>query len=1069
MGDVDGDGDLDFVVAAQQGNFLSTYINTDGEGLFTPVPSDTAIIGQGPRSMRMAFLDPDLKADVMVTLQIDNKLAVAPSTGVAPYFTTFTKYDTQLNAIGMEYIDLDGDAKGDIIVANRDSNSVSVFQGGSSPSFNFKGNVSVSSNTVWPWAVTALDWDNDGDREIFTACVASSTIVLNENMGNFTFGTGTSFAGSSSPFGITSAKIDADNFEDLAFTNSGGSVTLYTGTGTGTLNFWQSLGTGPTGATPSSVIVQDLNDDGFVDIATANDGGNSVAIMLWDQPNGVFMNAVDYHSGKGPKQLVAGDVDADGLPDIVTANDGSHSASLFLNKGDGTLYADRELSSVGQAGPPTGDAPWDVSIGAIDTTPGPEILSTNFQTPDGSVYLNDGFGNFTEPSATGGFPTQLQAAVGAKVQVVDDVDNDGIADFITGGTNSGVGTVKLNMGTGAIVNINPSPSYDISDVILARINNDNLKDLLILDRGKPVIPNQVIGHLYLCTGNGTPTVFDPPVAVALPALITQSGPSGLWTGDLNNDQRDDVAVSYQLASGVYPFGTLAILRNNNGTLVPGPAPTVYPIGITPCGNGMPACAEGAHVFAADIDNDGDRDIAVSDGVQAEVSVFRNNGSAVFSGPTILRERHLQSGKLFMADVNADDYNDIICVNNTDDNLSVFFSNGDGTWKDPQAPGVDGAPVGVWMYDKESDGDPDIITADSIIDKISIVNNLSVYPKAIITGPGPGAAASPNPSLVRHWRVDGTQITNLQFLAYIANPSYGVNVGSANIDGDPTKLDKILTGPGPGPLYDSEVKTFNPDGTPFLVDYIAYGTLKYGVNAHGAELDLDAPREVVTGPGPGPVYAPHVKGFQYNGTATMQPIGKINFFAYGTLQYGVGVAAGDFDKDNYDEILTGAGPGPVFGPHVRGWNFDNNVLSAVQKVSFFAYSTLKWGVNVRSIDFDGDKYTEFVTGPGPGSSSLRCCADSTTTGLNVTSVNKINANVFPQWKYGLNVEGADLENDGFDEIITGEGDDPIGDCQVQVFNYDNDRLLPITLLNFNAYTGLKYGVNVSFANLGRYAY
>ena len=38
----------------------------------------------------------------------------------------------------------------------------------------------------------------------------------------------------------------------------------------------------------------------------------------------------------------------------------------------------------------------------------------------------------------------------------------------------------------------------------------------------------------------------------------------------------------------------------------------------------------------------------------------------------------------------------------------------------------------------------------------------------------------------------------------------------------------------------------------------------------------------------------------------------------------------------DEIITGAGPGAVFGPHVRGWNFDNISVTPLPGLSFFAW-------------------------------------------------------------------------------------------------------------------------------------
>ncbi len=75
-------------------------------------------------------------------------------------------------------------------------------------------------------------------------------------------------------------------------------------------------------------------------------------------------------------------------------------------------------------------------------------------------------------------------------------------------------------------------------------------------------------------------------------------------------------------------------------------------------------------------------------------------------------------------------------------------------------------------------------------------------------------------------------------------------------------------------------------------------------------------ELLTGAGPGAIYGPHVRGFTIDG----EPVDGLNFLAYGTNKWGVNVAAGDLDGDGKDEIITGAGPGAVFGPHVRAFSY-----------------------------------------------------------------------------------------------------------------------------------------------------
>ena len=103
-----------------------------------------------------------------------------------------------------------------------------------------------------------------------------------------------------------------------------------------------------------------------------------------------------------------------------------------------------------------------------------------------------------------------------------------------------------------------------------------------------------------------------------------------------------------------------------------------------------------------------------------------------------------------------------------------------------------------------------------------------------------------------------------------------------------------------------------------------------------------------------------------GVAASMP--GVSFFAYGTPQYGVNVACGDIDGDGIAEIITGAGPGPVFAGHVRAWNFDGGPLTAMSGVSFFAYQGTQSGVQVSTGDVDDDGVDEILTMPGPNANA-----------------------------------------------------------------------------------------------------
>ncbi|MFN7971366.1 MAG: hypothetical protein U0166_03310 [Acidobacteriota bacterium] len=242
---------------------------------------------------------------------------------------------------------------------------------------------------------------------------------------------------------------------------------------------------------------------------------------------------------------------------------------------------------------------------------------------------------------------------------------------------------------------------------------------------------------------------------------------------------------------------------------------------------------------------------------------------------------------------------------------------------------------------------------------------------------------------------------------------------------------VIAGEGLGPPNPNRARVFRPDGTPTAVDFQAYGAGKWGLNVACGEIDGAGDEEILTGPGPGTVFGPQVRAFTRTGTS----IAKVNFFAYATLRYGVGVGAGDVDGDTHDEILSGAGPGAVFGPHVRGFDYDGATLRAIAKISFFAYGTLKFGVNTRAGDLDGDGFAELLTAPGPGPSFASQLRGFDYDGALLTPIAKINFNAFTTPGYGATIATGAVDADPFAEIVAAPGPGPSSTYPARFRGYD----------------------------------
>src|SRR5688500_11774560 len=100
---------------------------------------------------------------------------------------------------------------------------------------------------------------------------------------------------------------------------------------------------------PQAVVTGDVNNDGRLDLVTANasDIQNAVSALLGNA-NGTFQAAVTSAAGissdRSLQSLAVGDFNGDGMLDLVTGSyneygDGGDGVSMMMGNGDGTFDA----------------------------------------------------------------------------------------------------------------------------------------------------------------------------------------------------------------------------------------------------------------------------------------------------------------------------------------------------------------------------------------------------------------------------------------------------------------------------------------------------------------------------------------------------------------------------------------------------------------------------------------------------------------------------------------------------------------------------------------------------------
>jgi fibronectin-binding autotransporter adhesin len=138
----------------------------------------------------------------------------------------------------------------------------------------------------------------------------------------------------------------------------------------------------------------------------------------------------------------------------------------------------------------------------------------------------------------------------------------------------------------------------------------------------------------------------------------------------------------------------------------------------------------------------------------------------------------------------------------------------------------------------------------------------------------------------------------------------------------------------------------------------------------------------------------------------------SFLPYGRFTGGVRVATADVTGDGVADIVTGAGPGAP-GGHVKV--FDGVTL--VEQRSLMAYDTaFLGGIYVATADVNGDGFADIITGAGPGSPGGHVKAFDGRTGTELASFLAYDT----AFLGGVRVAAGDVNGDGLADIITGPG-------------------------------------------------
>ena len=320
----------------------------------SPFPRTDLTAGDGPHAVATADLNGDGRSDLVVANMNDNSVSIflADSTGV---FSSRTDVGLGNTPTAVALADFNADGRPDIAVtidvANQANDLVTILLNNGDGTFGTRSDFTVGTT---PSGVVAGDFNSDGRQDLAIANHDSDsvTVLLGDGAGGFPTTITLNNVGQG-PSAITAGNVNAGSVLDLVVVNDNSdTAAILLGNGDGTFNFTAE---GSTGDSPSAVLLADFTGDSVLDLAITNRESDTVLVLIGNG-DGTFSGGTEFVTGDGPAGLAAGDLNVDGLQDLAVVNENADSVSILLGTGGGAFGVRADFA--------TGDAP--TSVVAVD-------------------------------------------------------------------------------------------------------------------------------------------------------------------------------------------------------------------------------------------------------------------------------------------------------------------------------------------------------------------------------------------------------------------------------------------------------------------------------------------------------------------------------------------------------------------------------------------------------------------------------------------------------------------------------------------------------------------------------
>ena len=596
--DLDGDADLDMIVAGEDArDALFVFLN-DGGGQFQRAAALDVDIQSRPSDVIAADLDRDGDADIAAAI---GATVVPFSNAGDGRLLPGAAASTRFAPARLAAADLEGHGIPDIVVAPGpvSANAIFILEN------DGRGVLGPERTIPVPIAakvVLAFDGDVDGKDDL---AIAGPVFVPGntpdaERLHHLRSLGGRAFASHAWldrdlwVMDLSAGDLDADGDPDLAVADiARNTVRFYTSAGRPGFDPGHRL---PVDGGVTALIGADLHADGFDEVLAASafdpgvteirGGRNSVSAAI----RAAALNFI-------PHALAAGDLDGDGDGDVIAAGD--FAVQAFLHGPDGS----HEPANAVALGAPArhvvatdldGDGDLDVATA--------NSLGTGFND-NVSVLPGDGRGTL-------GFPRNFGIGIGPHGLCASDLDADGDPDLAASnfGPDSGI-SILWNPGSGSFGRADTRPVPILLGLFAADIDGNGLQDLVgAANHAVTVLENQGAGGF---------------AARSIPVRGDGWAVDVEWYGFAGGDVDGDADVDLVLVDN----DELYLLENRAGLFPERPEVQYTPAADGSGGSGTSSIEPSILIALPDVNGDGLLDLARARPGGAEVLVLPNRGQA----------------------------------------------------------------------------------------------------------------------------------------------------------------------------------------------------------------------------------------------------------------------------------------------------------------------------------------------------------------------------------------------------------------------------------------------------------